>query len=184
MHHVCPWYIGYFLISPLRAWRQNPAKILAPYIKAGDIVFGPGPGMGFFTLEMARKVGKQGRVYVSDIQLKMLNKLRKRAVKAGVIGQIEIRQARPDSFGVDDIAGKVDFVMAFAIVHEMPSVDGFFKETSGLLKKGGRLLLAEPRSHTPAETFAEEIDTAQKYGFKVVDQPIIRASRAAVLEKS
>ena len=30
-HHVCPWWIGYLLISPLRRLWQDPARLLAPH---------------------------------------------------------------------------------------------------------------------------------------------------------
>jgi tRNA A58 N-methylase Trm61 len=183
MGHVCPWYIGYFLINPFRKWGQNPAGILAPYVKAGDTVFEPGPGMGFFTLELARKVGPKGRVFVSDIQSQMLQKLWQRARKAGVEEQIDMRQARENSFGVDDIVGKVDFVLAFAVGHEMPSINRFFEETSGLLKKGGHMLFAEPRGHISDKTFAEEIDAAQRYGLRIIEYPSIQFSRTALMKK-
>lgn len=32
---VCPVWIGYFLLSPLRKLFQNPNKILSPYVKDG-----------------------------------------------------------------------------------------------------------------------------------------------------
>ena len=77
-HRVCPWWLGYFLMNPLRRYGQNPAKILAPFIHEGMIVLEPGPGMGFFTLELARRVGKSGRVVAVDIQAKMLDRLKRR----------------------------------------------------------------------------------------------------------
>jgi len=56
---VCPWWLGYFLASPVRRWlmREDPAQILAPYVREGMTVLEPGPGMGFFTLELAMRVG-------------------------------------------------------------------------------------------------------------------------------
>jgi hypothetical protein len=44
--HVCPWWIGYFLVSPMRRWLQNPEELIKPYITPGMIVLEPGPGMG------------------------------------------------------------------------------------------------------------------------------------------
>jgi predicted methyltransferase len=60
---VCPWWIGYLLLSPLRRLGQDPAKILAPYVREGMTVFEPGAGMGYFTLELARRVGPSGRAW-------------------------------------------------------------------------------------------------------------------------
>ncbi len=45
-HGVCPWWVGYCLTSPLRRLLHDPARILAPYIKADMTVLEPGPGMG------------------------------------------------------------------------------------------------------------------------------------------
>lgn len=70
-NNVCPWWIGYFLLNPLRRFLQNPAEIIAPYVREGMTVIEPGAGMGFFTLELAKKVGESGRVIVIDIQPKM-----------------------------------------------------------------------------------------------------------------
>jgi predicted methyltransferase len=59
-HHVCPWWIGYLLASPLRRLFQNPHELLASYMSEGMTVLEPGPGMGFFTLDLARLVGSSG----------------------------------------------------------------------------------------------------------------------------
>jgi hypothetical protein len=61
-HGVCPWWVGYLLASPLRRLQYDPAALLAPYVRTGMTVLEPGPGMGFFTLELARRVGPSGRV--------------------------------------------------------------------------------------------------------------------------
>ena len=86
--HICPWWVGYFLISPIRRWLQDPEKILSPYINEGMTVLDIGPGMGFFTIPAARMVGESGKVIAVDVQEKMLTVLRKRAEKAGVAGRV------------------------------------------------------------------------------------------------
>jgi len=60
--HVCPWWLGPLLASPVRKLVQDPARILAPHVREGMTVLEPGPGMGFFTIELARRVGPRGRV--------------------------------------------------------------------------------------------------------------------------
>src|SRR6185503_21182636 len=50
---------------------QDPAAIVAPYVHAGMTVLEPGPGMGFFTLELARLVGPAGRVIAVDVEPRM-----------------------------------------------------------------------------------------------------------------
>src|ERR1700751_1710102 len=97
--HVCPWWVGYFLLSPVRRWSQNPDQMLAPYVTPGMLVLGPGPGMGFFTLPLARRVGS-GHVIAVDVQARMLKALRRRAEKAGLEQRIETRLAAPESLGI------------------------------------------------------------------------------------
>jgi ubiquinone/menaquinone biosynthesis C-methylase UbiE len=60
-------------------------------------VLEPGPGMGFFTLELARRVGDAGRVVAVDIQPKMLSVLQRRAAKTGLQNRIETRLGRRNS---------------------------------------------------------------------------------------
>lgn len=67
-NRVCPWWLGYFLASPLRRWIEirDPEAFLRPYVKPGMTVFEPGPGMGFFTLPMANLVGPSGHIVAAD----------------------------------------------------------------------------------------------------------------------
>jgi SAM-dependent methyltransferase len=182
---VCPWWIGYLLASPIRRWISgNPESLLAPYIREGMTVLEPGPGMGFFTLPLAVLAGPRGRIVAVDIQSKMLDGLRRRAQKAGLLPRIETRLAQPDSLGLDDLKGAVDFVLAFAMVHEMPSVEAFFAQAAATLRPGGFLLLAEPSGHITPEKFAAELEAAHKAGLEPVSRPEIRRSLSAVLRKS
>ena len=181
---VCPWWIGYLLASPVRRWlSENPEDLLAPYVKEGMTVLEPGPGMGFFTLPLARMVGPAGRTIVVDIQPKMLAALNRRAVKAGLDDCIKMRLAQPESMNLDDLKGTVDFALAFAVVHEMPSAGRFFQETARALKPRALLLFAEPSGHVTPEKFQQELDAAQLAGLQEIDRPKVRRSRAAVLSK-
>jgi len=181
--HVCPWWIGYFLLNPLRRFLQNPAEIIAPYVKEGMTVIEPGPGMGFFTLELANRVGASGRVIAIDIQLKMLERLKSRAAKAHLLDRIETRLAQPDSMGLTDLAMNVDFAFVFAVVHELPDMCSFFIEAAQVLKPGACLLLVEPTGHVGIEQFDAELEVAAQAGLKVIDRPSIRRSHAALLKK-
>ena len=111
--HVCPWWLGYLLASPIRRLLHDPHKILAPYVRGGMTVLEPGPGMGFFTLELARLVGPSGRVVALDVQPKMVEGLIRRAGKAGLSKCIVARLIPSGSLAVEELAGKVDFVLAF-----------------------------------------------------------------------
>lgn len=181
---VCPWWLGYFLASPIRRWWQDPGEIVGPYVAPGMAILEPGPGMGFFTLEMARRLGSAGRVIAVDVQPRMLGGLKRRAAKAGLSARIEARLAPKDSLGISDLAGKIDFVLAFAVVHEMPSAAGFFEEAAQAMKAGAQLLFAEPRGHVKPAEWEEELALAAKVGLRKVGEPNIKRSQAALLQKA
>jgi SAM-dependent methyltransferase len=163
---------------------ENPAQILAPYVHEGVTVLEPGSGMGFFTLDLARLVGTAGRVVAVDIQLKMLDRLKRRAAKAGLLDRVDARLASPDSMGITDLRSSIDFTLAFAVVHEFPDAARFFAEVGAASKPGASLLLAEPKGHVKASEFDFELQAASQAGFNLVDRPSIPRSQAAVLKKS
>lgn len=182
-HRVCPWWIGYWLACPLRRFGQNPHEILTPYVHEGMTVLEPGPGMGFFTLDLARLAGSSGRVVAVDVQPKMIERLKRRAAKAGLLSRVDARLADPESMGLSELNGSVDFTLAFAVVHEFPDAGRFFAEVAAASKSGAALLLAEPKGHVKPAAFQAELDLAARVGLNVVERPSIRSSHAALLRK-
>lgn len=128
---VCPWWLGYLLASRVHCLWEGPTRILAPFVREGMPVL-PGPGMGFFTIELARLVGTPGRVVAVDVQPRMIAGLKSRAAKAGLLTQLDARVAPSDSMGVDDLAGSVDFTLAVTVVHEMPAPGLSFRSGRGV----------------------------------------------------
>lgn len=178
---VCPWWLGYLLAAPWRKLWHDPRTILRPFLAEGMTVLEPGPGMGFFTLDVARLVGPTGRVVAVDIQPRMLEALRRRARKAGLLERIDARLARGDGMGIDDLEGRVDFVLAFAVVHELPNAGRFFAEAHRALKPGGRLLLSEPRLHVSEKAFGATLKSAQDAGFEAQDRIEIPLARSVIV---
>lgn len=182
-HRLCPWWLGYLLANPLRRLVHDPSAMLRPFVSEGMTVAEPGPGMGYFTMELARRVGRSGKVVAIDVQPKMLAELRRRAEKAGLLDRIDARTGPGDGMGLDDLQGQVDFVLAFAVVHELPGAGRFFAEASAALKPGRRLLLAEPAFEVSEKEFAATLHVAGQNGFRVESRPSIRWSRSALLVK-
>ncbi len=177
---VCPWWLGHTIDNPLRRLINNPDKILPPYVKTGMSTADLGCGRGMFSLSLAKLVGENGRVYSVDLQTEMLDALRKRAEKAGLIGRIRLVHAAPDNIGIAD---PVDFVLAFWMVHEVKDKRIFFDQVAAVLKQGGSFLMVEPKMHVSARQFENTLDLAQNAGYAVLDRPRIRISRAALLKK-
>jgi len=175
--------MGYLLASPLRRFYQNPDKILISYLKQGMKVLEVGPGMGFFSLPIAKSIGETGRIFCVDLQEKMLQSLRRRAVRANLLSRIEMRLCIESSLQINDLTGSIDFALAFAVVHEVPDQKILFKEIYSSLKKNGLLLISEPKGHVTKEEFEKAIIFAQSNGMKKVDSPNIHGNHSAVLRK-
>ena len=182
--HVCPVWVGYLLASPVRKLLQNPKKLLSPYIEEGMTALDVGCAMGFFSLPMARMVGPNGKVICVDMQEKMLESLEKRARKAGLSERIETRLCQPDSLGLNNLEGRIDFVLASAVVHEVPDASAFFSEIGEAMKPGGTVLVAEPSGRVSEEDFEVTISLAEQHGFRVKDRPQASRSRVVLLEKA
>jgi ubiquinone/menaquinone biosynthesis C-methylase UbiE len=178
---VCPWWVGYVLVSPVRRLLEPPTKLLGPFVAKDMALLEPGCGMGYFTLDLARMVGNAGRVVALDVQPRMLTALRRRAARAGLADRIEARLARADRLGVEDLAGTVDLALAIHVVHEVPDRHGFFAELRATLKPTGRLLLVEPRGHVSEMAFAATLAMADAVGLRRLVAPRFGLSRAALL---
>ncbi len=182
-NRVCPPWLGYILINPLRKFFENPDKILGPFVQEGMTVLEPGCGMGYFTLPLARMVGSKGRVVVLEIQPKMLTALERRARKAGLLDRIELRRIEADNFGIDDLSGEVDFAAALHVVHEVPDQSSFFTEVWKALKHDSKLLVVEPKGHVSGDQFEESMAAAEKIGFKPEPLSTKIGGRVALLSK-
>ena len=175
--------MGYLLASPLRKLLDNPVKRLSPYIRKGMTVIDVGCAMGFFSLPMAEMVGPKGRVICIDLQEKMVQKLYRKAKKKNLHGSIEARVCGRDCLNVDDLENAADFVLAAAVIHEVPDAASFFTELFGTVKDGGKLLVVEPGSHVSEQSFKATVDTAVKCGFTILKNSATRRRRQALFQK-
>ena len=156
--------------------------MLKGLVGPGDAVADLGCGPGYFTLPLAEAVGDAGSVLAVDLQAAMLEKVRERAEKGGLMSRIRLHQCGPDSLGLED-AGPLDFALAFWMIHEVPSRAGLLAEVHDALRPGGRLLAVEPRGHVGPADWAGTLDDAAAAGFAVVARPRVTFSRAALLER-
>ncbi len=181
-HLVCPWWLGYVLISPLRRLLENPEKMLGPHVRPGARVLEVGAGMGYFTLPLARLVGETGHVVCLDVQPRMLAALERRACRAGVRRRIETRLCAGHTLGLSQEHG-FDLALLLHVLHEMPDAGQALREIRQALAPDGRLLLIEPPGHVSAAAFEREMEAAGKAGL-VVTQRLPGRSRGAVLSRA
>ena len=177
---VCPWWCCFTYDNIFRKILQKPELILKPYIMQGWTVLDVGPGMGYFTIPLAKLVGDSGKVIAADLQQKMLNSIYRRALRAGVQDRIKLHQSTPDSIGISE---SIDFCLAFWMVHEVPDRTRFLGEISSKLKRDGLLLLVEPKLHVSKENFNNALGIVKSAGLSTADQPKIFLSYSALLKK-
>jgi len=176
---VCPWQHAGVLDNWIRRGIHNPDKIVGRYIEKGQTVLDLGCGPGMFSLAMARKVGEEGKVISVDIQEEMLQILRLKSEREGLESRIILHKAQPEKIGISE---KVDFALAFYMVHEVPDKVGFLREVASLLKPKGRFLIVEPKLHVSKSSFEETVEVAESTGLRVVSRPKVIFSRAVLLE--
>jgi len=179
-NRVCPVEIAGFLDNKIRRWLQNPQIILGPYIEEGMTALDLGCGPGFFSIDMAKIVGKSGRVIASDLQEGMLEKLRDKIKGTELEERITLHKCEENKIGVLE---KVDFILAFYMVHEVPDQDEFFNEIESLLKPDGQIFIVEPPFHVSKSAFEETIRKARNAGFTLVEKPKVLFSKTAILKK-
>lgn len=136
-----------------------------------------GCGLGLYAVEMAKLVGETGRVLAVDFQGEMLKFAERKARRSGVAGRVRFIQCRQDDLLVPEA---VDFVLTMYVAHEVADRGRFFGQIRGMLKPGGRYLLAEPKFHVKQERFESIVIDAESAGLKRVSEPVIASSRTAL----
>lgn len=175
--------MGYLLASPLRKLFDNPVKRLSPYIREGMTVIDVGCAMGFFSLPMAEMVGPGGKVICIDLQEKMVRKLYRKAKKKNLLGSIEARVCSRDCLNVDDLENTADFVLAAAVIHEVPDAASFLTELYRVVKDGGKLLVVEPGGHVSEQDYRATVDAAVNCGFTILENSGTRRQHQTLFQK-
>jgi len=129
--------------------REEDCRMLieALAIRPGQVLCDMGCGSGFYTLELARRVGPRGLVYAVDVQPEMLHMLAERLAREGV------RNVRPVLGTPIDPRlppGALDLVLCVDVYHEFSHPEAMLERIRASLKPDGLLVLAEFRGEDPA----------------------------------
>lgn len=182
--HVCAWWLGPLLVSPLRRLIESPEKLLNPLVTPGMTVLEPGCGMGFFSLPIARMVGPSGKVICMDTQPRMIDGLIRRARRAGLLERIDASVCAADELRLGALEGQADLAVVAHMVHEVADGESLLSQLSRALRPGARLLFTEPRGHVSREAFERTIQAASRHELIEKDRPITRRKLLAILEKA
>ena len=144
-------------------------------VRPGQTICDMGCGNGFYTLELARRVGPKGLVYAVDIQPEMLRML---AEAAGREGLTNIRPVLGTAIDPRLPAAAIDLCLCVDVYHEFSHPDAMLARVRESLADGGRLALVEFRGEDPAVpikplhkmTKAQIRSELQPAGFQVVGE--------------
>jgi ubiquinone/menaquinone biosynthesis C-methylase UbiE len=117
--------------------RGRLIEILAP--KEGERVLEIGPGTGYYTFELAERIGG-GQVDVFDIQQEMLDHVMRAASKRGVTN---VQPALGDAQALPYADDSFDAVVLITVLGEIPDQDRALREVARVLRPGGRLVVGE-----------------------------------------
>lgn len=98
--------------------------------------------MAFFTLQAAKLVGDQGRVYACDIQKEVLSSAEGKARQEGLLN-IKTVWTNLEIFGATKIMESLDYVLLVNTLFQTKKHKEVLKEAYRLLKAQGKMLFVE-----------------------------------------
>jgi ubiquinone/menaquinone biosynthesis C-methylase UbiE len=146
-------------------------------LRAGSAVADVGCGDGYFVFHLARRVGRDGRVYGVDVDEAALRRLRRRVEQEG-FEQVRIVHGKPDDPLLP--ADALDAALIVNAYHEMRESDAMLRGIFAALRPGGRLAIIDAagdedadraalmRRHQMSEKLAR--DAAARNGFRFLSQ--------------
>lgn len=169
------------LDNSIRRFLQNPKKILSSYIHRDMIVLDLGCGPGFFSLEIAKLLSGTGKIIAADLQEGMLEKVRQKIIGTELEKLFLLHKCDKNNIGVTE---KVDFVLCFYVIHEVPDQNKLFAELKSILKPNGKILIIEPKIHVPKSDFINMCDKLNILGFEIIERPKVFFSRSILIKKA
>lgn len=170
-YHGIPW-----LNRPERIQEENPEEMLEQLkVQPGMTVCDMGCGDGYYTIELARRVGPTGKVIAVDIQPEMLQELSRRCEQNN-LKNVDMILGLPHDPKLPE--GKLDLILMVDVYHEFSNPIEMLESMRNSLKKDGRIALVEFRGEDPQVPIKPEHKMTKKQilkeyeanAFRLVDQ--------------
>lgn len=129
------------LDDPERRRFLDPARISTLLeLRPGEVVADVGCGTAYFTLELARAVGPEGKVYALDISEELLARAGEKVAAAGMdnVALVLSREVQIPLPGA-----QVDAALLANVLHEVGEKEAFLAEVGRVIRPAGRLLVVE-----------------------------------------
>lgn len=135
-----PHQLAFLLLIPLRSLIFSPRQLAARlHLRADARVLELGPGPGFFSVEIARRVPR-GHLCLVDLQREMLEKARARLRRAGA-ANVSFVQASASALPLAREAFDAAFLVT--VLGEVPDPSACIAGSSSVLRPGGLLSITE-----------------------------------------
>jgi ubiquinone/menaquinone biosynthesis C-methylase UbiE len=129
------------LEAPERAAWQMPDQVVAALaLRPGQVVADLGAGPGYFSLRLARKVGRRGRVFAVDVEPVILTMLRER-IAAQKVAQVTPVLGLPGDPLLPPAS--CDRVLSVNAYHHYPDGPAALRRMAQLLRRSGRVALID-----------------------------------------
>lgn len=136
---ACPYGQRFWVEAPHPViTRERLRSVLRP--EPGERVLEIGPGVGYYTLDIAEWVGTEGRVEIFDLQQEFLDHTSTRAQERGLANVVPT-QGDATELPYEDHS--VDAVVLTAVLGEIPDQLAALREIRRVLKPSGRLVVGE-----------------------------------------
>ena len=173
---------------PERIQEENPEEMLAQLgIQPGMAVCDMGCGDGYYTIELAKRVGPAGKVYAVDIQPEMLQELSRRCEQnnlknvdmiLGLPHDPKLPGPSKQPSDPKETEGTLDLILMVDVYHEFSNPVEMLSAMRRSLKKDGVIALVEFRGEDPQVPIKAEHKMTKKQilkeyeanGFRLVKQ--------------
>jgi ubiquinone/menaquinone biosynthesis C-methylase UbiE len=136
---ACPYGQRFWVEAPHPIiTRERLRSVLAP--EPGERILEIGPGVGYYTLEMAEWVGPKGMIEIFDLQQEFLDHVGERA---GERGLSNITPTQGDATALPYEDDSMDAVALTAVLGEIPDPVAALRQVQRVLKPSGRLIVGE-----------------------------------------
>ncbi len=119
-----------------------------------------------------------------DVQERMLEGLRRRARRAGMLERIDARLVEPGARLLPDGEELFDLAVLIAVVHELPDPDRIWRQVAAATRSGGKVIFVEPGGHVSADEFAKSAAQAQANGLRELGPIHAYRSRGLAFERT